>query len=265
MKKAFRYRGIFLCLAELLFGVLLLISPIRFTAAILFLGGILLLIAGIIQIVFYFRTSPALAAGNGRLTFGLSLCMAGLFIILRCRRIAADFPVLSVLYALFCLGSALTKVQWTADSFRLKNGGYLFPGIGVLLSLLTCLLIFLSPFSSESTLWRFVGIALIAAFAVDLVAVWKSSGHAGPARPAKPGKPDAPTSSQPVKQAQSSPTEKEANSGQTERQARSGQTEKAAKTSQTEKQARSGQTQKQMTNPQKPGPKAPNTSGNVRS
>ena len=63
--------GIVLCLFELIVGILLLINPVGFTAGIITIAGIVLMILGRIEVVKYFRMSADEAMLSQALTKGL--------------------------------------------------------------------------------------------------------------------------------------------------------------------------------------------------
>ena len=62
MKKDKKINALFLCIAELIVGILLLIKPIGFTSGIIICAGIGLMVKGLVEIIRYFRTSAQTAA-----------------------------------------------------------------------------------------------------------------------------------------------------------------------------------------------------------
>ena len=58
------FGGILLCLGQLLIGILLLINPAGFTSGIIIAVGAVLLLAGIVSAIRYFRMPPVPAAAQ---------------------------------------------------------------------------------------------------------------------------------------------------------------------------------------------------------
>ncbi len=158
-----------MCIAELIIGVLLLVSPVRFTRGIIVALGILLALQGIFSIVSYFREKPQAAAEGNLLAKGLLMTSGGLFCTFRSSWFIAAFPVLTMLYGVMTLVTAFGKLQWTADLLRLKHKYWFIALISAILSLVLAILIITNPFSSTAALWVFIGIYMIVEAVVDVV------------------------------------------------------------------------------------------------
>ena len=166
-----------LSIFELAVGIILLVSPLRFTSMILLAAGVLCLLAGVSQIILYLRLEPALAAQGRRLSAGLALIGAGAFLIFRREMMVNTFTAMAVFYGMMCIAAGLEKAQWFTDMLRLGAEKWPLPAAGTLLSLVGGLLILLNPFPSENILWRFTGALLVVVSIVDFVSVLSGAGR----------------------------------------------------------------------------------------
>ncbi|MCM1123391.1 MAG: DUF308 domain-containing protein [Bacteroidales bacterium] len=158
-----------LCITEAAVGVLLLIRPVSFTAAIIMVAGIALIASGIISIIRYFKSSPEVAVVSGLLIRGLVSVGAGAFCALNPQWFIATFPVIAVLYGIVVLIAGLGKVQLTVDLLRLKNRKWWWGAISAAVSILCAIVIISNPFSSTMVMWWFTGISLIVEAVFDLL------------------------------------------------------------------------------------------------
>lgn len=163
--------GVLTCLFEILVGVLLLVNPAAFTAAIIVIAGILLMITGVINILKYFKTAPEEAAKSQTMTKGLFALVAGCFCTFQSEWFIATFPIITLIYGVVIFLTGLSKVQWTIDALRLKKNKWFLIAISALLSLICGILIIQKPFSSTAALWIFAGVSLIAESALDFAAL----------------------------------------------------------------------------------------------
>lgn len=163
--------AIFLCVAEMMVGVLLLINPAGFTKGIIMAFGVLLGIGGVVTTIGYFRTAPAQAAVQQKLAKGLILLALGLFCVCNADWFIAAFPILTMLYGVASLFLGVMRIQWTVDNMRMKTGKWLWSAIGAALTLAFAAIILCNPFASTTVLWAFVGITLIIEAGVDVVAL----------------------------------------------------------------------------------------------
>lgn len=102
--------GVVLCLFEALVGILLLINPVGFTSAIITGGGVVILIAGVIHIVRYFRTPVSQSVLDQTLTKGLLALLAGIFCIFRADWFIVAFPVLAMIYGIAVLVTGISHI-----------------------------------------------------------------------------------------------------------------------------------------------------------
>ncbi|MCM1190283.1 MAG: DUF308 domain-containing protein [bacterium] len=160
---------ILLCITEVAVGVMLLIRPVTFTAAIIMVAGIALIAHGIISIIRYFKSSPEEAAVSGLLIRGLVTAGAGIFCVLNPQWFIVTFPMIAVLYGVAVLIAGLGKVQLTVDLLRLKNGKWWLGAISAVVSILCAIVIISDPFSSTMVMWWFTGISLIVEAIFDLI------------------------------------------------------------------------------------------------
>ena len=163
--------GVALCLFELVVGVLLLISPVRFTAGIITVAGVVLMILGLMDVVRYFRTSPDEAVLGQLLSKGILSLLLGIFCVWKTEWFIATFPVLTILYGILILVAGISKIQLTVDMLRRKNGKWFWAAISAAVSIVCAIVILQSPFTSTAVLWMFTGISLIVEAVLDIVAL----------------------------------------------------------------------------------------------
>lgn len=171
MFKSHRNSGnLLMFVIEIIIGVLLLINPISFTTGIIIVFGAVLTIWGVASLIAYFKDSPDFAARGNQLSKGLLLICIGLFCLFKSEWFILTFPLLTVIYGIFSLVTALNKVQWAVDMLRLKQKFWFVTLCSAVLTLIFSVLILSNPFDSTSILWTFVAIALIVEAVIDLVA-----------------------------------------------------------------------------------------------
>ncbi len=169
--KVIRQNGnaIIMCVIEIVVGILLLINPVGFTAGIIIMVGIALMVDGILNVVRYFRSSPDEAAVGQLLMRGLVSLLAGVFCTFNPQWFIITFPVIAILYGVAVLIAGLAKVQTAIDMFRLKNSKWWWVAISAGISIICALIIINNPFTSTVALWLFTGISLIAEAVFDAV------------------------------------------------------------------------------------------------
>lgn len=160
-----------LALAEIAIGVLLLFKPIAFTRGIIIVLGVVLAVLGVMSIARYFRAYPVEAAREQGLARGLGMLLVGGFCAFNADWFIRTFPVLTMLYGVLLLFSALYKVQKAVDILRLKIGGAFWTGLSAATTLLFAIVILLNPFATVSALWMFIGIILIGEAVLDIAAL----------------------------------------------------------------------------------------------
>lgn len=161
--------SLILCLCELVVGVLLFVSPVGFTSAIIMILGAVLVVVGVVDVVNYFRAAPLEAALGNKLTRGLLAIVFGLFCLLRSHWFIVTFPVLTILYGIAILISGLVKVQWAVDLARQKLPHWGWMALAAVVTLIFALVILLDPFTTAGVLWTFVAVALIVQAVLDLL------------------------------------------------------------------------------------------------
>ncbi len=162
--------NLIMSLCEVVIGILLLVSPIKFTSIVIIALGIIMVIRGVISVISYFRVSPEEAAKEQNLAIGLILLVIGLFCMLRSEWFIVTFPVLAIIYGVIILLTGIMKIQWVADCIRMQKP-WLFMLISAILSLVIAVIIISNPFSSTVVLWTFTGVSLIIEAVVDVIAV----------------------------------------------------------------------------------------------
>lgn len=175
--------GIALCLFELIVGVLLLINPISFTAGIIMVTGVILIILGLIDVVRYFRTSADEAVLGQTLARGLLSLLVGCFCVWKTEWFIATFPVLTILYGVLILVAGISKIQLTVDMLRRKNKKWFWAAISAVISIVCAIVILQGPFTSTAVLWMFTGASLIVEGVLDIVTmiVGKKTSEGNPA------------------------------------------------------------------------------------
>ena len=162
------------CLLQALLGILLLVNPVGFTSGIIIGLGIVLLIAGAISIVRYFRSSAVEAAKSQTMLKGLIALLFGVFCVFNPHWFLATFPVLTIFYGIVLLIEGLGKVQWMFDMIRMKTKRWFLAVISTVLSILCAVVILSNPFTSTAVLWIFTGVSLIVDALLDMIAVFAS-------------------------------------------------------------------------------------------
>ena len=163
------FGNLIMCLGEIVIGVLLLIDPVGFTNGIIIMIGILLAVAGVKNIISYFRADPETASQQSTLTKGLLLAGGGLFCIIKSDWFFVAFPLLTVLYGVLILVSGISKIQWAIDMLRQKQKYWYVTLIGAILSLVFAAIVLANPFASTAALWTFIAISLIVEAVADIL------------------------------------------------------------------------------------------------
>lgn len=161
--------SIFLCLFEILIGILLLINPLRFTSLIIVSAGFILLVIGQVSIIKYFRLEAKEAALSQSLVKGLVALLAGGFCICKSGWFVATFPILTVVYGISILFTGLGKIQMTVDMLRAKLQKWFLAAISAVITIVCAVVILKSPFTSTTMLWMFTGITLIIESILDII------------------------------------------------------------------------------------------------
>ena len=161
--------SVLIMLLELVVGILLLIDPQKFTAAIVTLAGVILAVYGIVLIIRYFRSEAQAAARHYALAKGLVFAGGGLFCISRAAWFTQVFQVLALLYGLAVLLTGVVKIQMAVDMLRLGSRRWYFGALGALITVVFALIILLNPFEAMQVLWNFIGIVLIIEGVLDIV------------------------------------------------------------------------------------------------
>ena len=166
--------GNFLCLFEIVVGILLLINPVGFTVGIAIAAGIVFIVLGLTQTVKYFSEDPVEAATRQYLTKGLLFLLAGVFCVAKVDWITTTFQTLTVVYGVLVMGTGFGKVQFALDLLRRKNRKWYLALISAALSIACAAIILGNPFKTVVILWRFTGITLIVEAVVDIITLFVS-------------------------------------------------------------------------------------------
>lgn len=161
--------GIVLSVLELAVGILLLVSPVKFTGTIIIFSGVVLLVSGITELVRYFKTEPLQAALSQYLTRGSIEILLGVFCVFKSRAIIGAFTLITIFYGLVILLIGIVKLQRTVDMLRLKSNRWSLAAISCALMIICAVIILLNPFESTAVLWIFTAIALIVEAVIDII------------------------------------------------------------------------------------------------
>jgi len=163
--------AIILCIIEAVTGVLLLIHPVGFTTTVIIVAGIALMLDGLLNVINYFRRSPAEAAVGQLLARGLVYILTGAFCTFNSEWFLVTFPVVTVLYGVAVLVGGMGKIQMAMDMRRMANSKWWWGMISAAISIVCAIIILNNPFSSTVAIWLFTGISLIAEAIVDVIAL----------------------------------------------------------------------------------------------
>ena len=156
-------------LLEIAVGILLMIDPAGFTSGIIVITGIVLMVAGVVNIVRYFTSDRLEAAAGQLLTRGLILAVGGAFCAFNAGWFMLVFPMLTVLYGAALVVTGVMKIQLTADMIRAGSRRWFLPGINAALSIVCGLVVLFNPFATSEFIGMFAGIALIVTAVFDLI------------------------------------------------------------------------------------------------
>ena len=177
MKKQKNTNVILISLFEIAVGILLLIDPIGFSKAIIIGAGVVLIVAGLYNVLKYFRTEAAVAATGQYLFKGLLALSIGAFCILNRDSLAGIINILTAIYGLIILVAGLNKVQITADLLRRKSPKWFMALISAAISIVCAAIIIYNPFPGTNIIWIFIGVTLIAESIVDIATAIMNKGE----------------------------------------------------------------------------------------
>ena len=163
--------SLILCAVELVIGILLLLNPVKFTSAVIIGVGAVLIVLGGIEVVKYFRASPAEASLGRMLAQGLVFILAGAFCIFQWEWFLVTFPGLAIVYGIAVLLTGIRKIQITVDMLRLKEPKWVWAGANAAISLICAAAILWNPFASTAVLWGVTGVALLVEGLFDVIVI----------------------------------------------------------------------------------------------
>ena len=161
---------IFLSIAEILVGALLLANPVGLTTWIIMAFGIVMVCIGVINVVQYFRATASEAAMKESLAIGILSVMFGLWCIMKNEWFIALFPLVTTLYGIVILVSGVAKIQWTVDMIRLKVRHWEWMALSAVVTVICAGVILAHPFSTTAALWMFIGITMVVEAVIDILA-----------------------------------------------------------------------------------------------
>lgn len=162
----FKKDTIYLSIALILLGLILVIFPEKSTLIICYSVGILLLVGGVFKIVGYFRAKGTEIFGSLGLVGGSLLCVGGLIIVLRPDMLTS---FITTMLAVILIADGVIKIQYAIDLSRV--GGerwWLVLTAGIIMTLLGILAL-LNPFGTVAAIMIIIGILLIVDGILDLI------------------------------------------------------------------------------------------------
>ncbi|MBQ6520344.1 MAG: DUF308 domain-containing protein [Anaerolineaceae bacterium] len=154
---------------EVYAGIRLLTNPVDFTASVVYLFGIIMLIVGVVSVI---RALQAKAKSN--LPYRLGLfggildIIVGVLCVFLTDKVIALFPVLIMIYGIIMVVAGIHKIR---NYLVLKDLGFRFSWLVIVSAILTIILgviVFLNPFTATATAWTVTGIFLIVEGVFDL-------------------------------------------------------------------------------------------------
>ena len=164
--------GLAMSILELVIGIMLLLDPVSFTTGIIVVFGVVLMLCGLWNVIKYFRTSPEEAIVGQLLVKGLIELLAGAFCAFNSGWFIVTFPVLTLVYGVVILVTAMTKIQWMVDLIRLKRKRWFLAAFSAAISLICGITIISNPFATTAVLWMFTGISLIVEAVFDMITMF---------------------------------------------------------------------------------------------
>lgn len=162
----FKKDTIYLSIALILLGLILVIFPEKSTMIICYSVGILMLVGGVCKIVGYFRAKGTEIFGSLGLVGGSLLCVGGLIIVLRPDMLTS---FITTMLAVILIADGVIKIQYAIDLSRV--GGerwWLVLTAGIIMTLLGILAL-LNPFGTVAAIMIIIGILLIVDGILDLI------------------------------------------------------------------------------------------------
>lgn len=162
----FKKDTIYLSIALILLGLVLVIFPEKSTLIICYSVGILLLVGGVFKIVGYFRAKGTEIFGSLGLVGGSLLCVGGLIVILK-PEILTSF--LTTILAVILIADGVIKVQYAIDLYRVDGDRWwIVLTAGIVMTILGIIALF-NPFGTVAAIMIIIGILLIINGILDLV------------------------------------------------------------------------------------------------
>lgn len=172
MRRIFdRFGGLIMAVCEILVGVILFWDHEKFSVGIIMTLGVLLVSAGIINMINYFRKSPEDGAESMEMTLGLLYIIIGFFCVFRAQWFLDTFPLITVLYGAALMLLGIRKLAVSIDLVRMRERHWYWRLIGGLITSICAVIIMCNPFDKRDTLWMFVKVAFIVIGAVDAVSL----------------------------------------------------------------------------------------------
>jgi len=167
---------ILLILFEVAVGILLLVKPESFTAAVITCFGIILIAIGIVYLIRYLRDKKAVGAANP-ITLMLSILalIIGCICALLTNWVLGLFAVVAVIFGVILIICGVYKVKVLFDARKEALPVSFVSILSAILSVILGVIIVVNPFAAAKTVWRFVGLSLLTEAVIDFIAVTLSA------------------------------------------------------------------------------------------
>ncbi len=166
-----RFGGLIMAVCEILVGAVLFWDHEKFSMGIIMTAGVLLVSAGIINMINYFRKSPEDGAESMAMTLGLLYIIVGFFCVFQAQWFLDTFPLITVLYGAALMLLGIRKIAVSIDLVRLHARHWYWRLIGGLVTSVCAVVIMYNPFDKRDMLWMFVKTAFIVVGVIDIAAL----------------------------------------------------------------------------------------------
>lgn len=168
--KKIRMHAILSSVLTILIGLLFVLFPYSAGSTIAMLAGIAILCLGVFDVVRYFTAGGYSWYVRESLFIGILKLILGIYVVTHTDTVMTLF---SYIFGIFIIVSGITSLQ---DSFRIKDAGVSGWGLTMCLSILVAaagVIMLFCPIEAASTAAAFIGVALLAEGAVNLLTLWQ--------------------------------------------------------------------------------------------
>lgn len=157
-----------LSIAELIFGICILISSSGFANVLFVLFGVVLALSGVLYGIQFFTESVEDARKKHHLVTGLFFLLIGVFSVFKSGWLVGIFPLLTAFYGSITLLAGILKIEMTFLQVRMGEPRWYMTFASLLLTAIIALFLFINPFQGNG-IWILTGILLILAAVTDFL------------------------------------------------------------------------------------------------